>query len=64
MKCTVCGEDFEGIGEGSRSTTVNQRDGKVTISTVITAVCPKCTLTKEIPIVIEKYIPSEESNEQ
>jgi hypothetical protein len=64
MKCTVCGEDFEGVGEGSRSTTVSQRNGRITVSTVVTAVCPKCTLTKEIPIVIEKYVPKDQDVEK
>jgi rubredoxin len=60
MKCTVCGNEFESSTPGERTTTVNQRSGRSVVSTVVTAVCPKCTSSKEVSIVIEKYSPKDQ----
>ena len=58
-KCTRCGKDFEGETPGTRHTTVNTRNGRTVLSTTVSEVCPECTKTKEVGIVIEKVNPSE-----
>jgi hypothetical protein len=60
--CIKCGKEFEGEIPGTRRTTVNIRNGRSVLSTTVSEICPECTRTKQVGIVIEKINPADDGD--